>query len=353
VSAPHLRDPAGHAEPLVTRGVVSAVERETLAARAGVILRAHLARFRLTGVGRLACLQGLVSCDIDKPGDGAHVFGALLTVKGMIVSPLWIVRLPDALIVEVPEVAGPVVQEILERSLPPRLCRAEPVTAETASIGLYGAAATTVLAAALPLPEPPPVGRAVVVERGAPGTAVTAMRVVSRGLDGFECLVAAAAAPALAAALAAAGAAAISPALIEERRILAGFPRMGAEIDDHTLPQEVRLDELGAVSYTKGCYLGQETVARVHFRGHANRHLAGVALERVPDTLPVELLDGGRRIGRLTSACWWETGGCYAALAVLRRDSAPGSPVQLADGLIGSVRELPWERADAVPAPGR
>jgi len=347
VTAP-LREPAGHAEPLVTRGVVSGAERTTLAARAGVIVRSGLARFRLTGGGRLACLQGLVSCDIDKPGDGAHVFGALLTAKGMIVSPLWIVRLPDALILEVPGIAGPAVQEILERSLPPRLCRSEAVTAETASVGLYGAAAGTVLAAVLPMPELPAAGRAVVLDRA--GSAVTAMRVVARGLDGFECLVAAGAAPAFAAALTAAGAARISPALLEERRILAGFPRLGAEIDDHTLPQEVRLDELGAVSYTKGCYLGQETVARVHFRGHVNRHLVGVALERVPGALPLELADGGRRLGQLTSACWWEAGGCYAALAVLRRDSAPGAPVQLADGSIGSVRALPWEGADAGPA---
>ena len=83
----------------------------------------------------------------------------------------------------------------------------------------------------------------------------------------------------------------------------------------------------------------------MHFRGHANRHLQGVAIERVPGALPLELVDGGRRIGRLTSACWWEAGGCYAGLAVMRRDAAPGAPVQLADGSIGSVRELPWEAA--------
>ena len=59
-------------------------------------------------------------------------------------------------------------------------------------------------------------------------------------------------------------------------RILAGWPALGAEIDERTLPQEVRYDEIGGVSYTKGCYTGQETVARLHFRGHTNRELRGL-----------------------------------------------------------------------------
>ena len=66
----------------------------------------------------------------------------------------------------------------------------------------------------------------------------------------------------------------------EAARILAGWPRLGAEIEERTLPQEVRYDEIGGVSYTKGCYTGQETVARLHFRGHTNRELRGLAGRR-------------------------------------------------------------------------
>ena len=55
-----------------------------------------------------------------------------------------------------------------------------------------------------------------------------------------------------------------------------GWPALGVEIDERTLPQEVRYDEIGGVSYTKGCYTGQETVARLHFRGHTNRELRGL-----------------------------------------------------------------------------
>lgn len=329
------------------RGGVSSAEREALATRAGVIVRADLARFRLTGTGRIACLQGLVTCDVDKPGDDSHLFGALLTAKGMIVAPFWIFRLPDALIVEVPMAAAAEVEAVWERSLPPRLCRYEVVTAATASIGVYGPTASAALAASAGPVEAAPVGH--VLHLASAESPLIAARITARGLDGFDCIVPAAAATALADRLAALGAAPISPLLLEERRILAGYPRLKAEIDEKTLPQEVRLDELGAMSYTKGCYLGQETVARVHFRGHANRHLAAVALERAPETLPLDLVDGGRKVGRLTSACWWDAGAHYAALAVLRREAAPGAPLEITGGAIGTVHELPWEPANAGP----
>src|SRR5262249_24994082 len=65
-------------------------------------------------------------------------------------------------------------------------------------------------------------------------------------------------------------------------RLLGGWPTLGVEIDEKTLPQEVRYDEIGGVSYTKGCYTGQETVARLHFRGHTNRELRGLRWKGTP-----------------------------------------------------------------------
>src|ERR1051325_7798491 len=79
-----------------------------------------------------------------------------------------------------------------------------------------------------------------------------------------------------------AGAIEAEPAMLELARILAGWPRLGAEVDEKTIPQEVRFDEIGGVSYTKGCYTGQETVARLHFRGHANRALRGLLFNSEP-----------------------------------------------------------------------
>jgi folate-binding protein YgfZ len=102
--------------------------------------------------------------------------------------------------------------------------------------------------------------------------------------------------------------------------ILAGWPRLQAEIGERTLPQEVRFEEIGGLSYTKGCYTGQETVARLHFRGHTNRELRGL-LWRGP-ALEGDIMaaaDGGGGRGYLGTRP--STGS--VGLALIRRD-VPG-----------------------------
>ena len=125
----------------------------------------------------------------------------------------------------------------------------------------------------------------------------------------------------------------------EAARILAGWPALGAEIDDKTLPQEVRFDELGGVSYTKGCYLGQETVARIHFRGHPNRELRGLEWE---DALPLNgrAIEGmGREAGTVRSTLI--VGGRRLGLAPIRREVATGDLV-VAGGRPARVVALPF-----------
>jgi folate-binding protein YgfZ len=338
---PRRSEPGAALAAFLPRGAVRAAERDALATGAAFVARDQLAHITLSGTGRLACLQGLVSCDVEKPGDDSHLFGALLTAKGMIVSPLWITRLTDVLLVEAPSAAGAALEESFARLLPPRLCQFDVTTASTASLGVYGPAAADALARATPGEPPAALGRVTRLPAG--GAPLVVARVAARGVEGFDCTGPAAAIETLAARLEASGTLRASPALLEERRILAGFPRLGAEIDARTLPQEVRLDELGALSYTKGCYLGQETVARLHFRGHANRRLAGLQLDRAPAALPADLAGTERPLGRLTSACWWEAGGGYAGLAVLRRELAAGATVEVAGGVAGTVHALPWE----------
>jgi folate-binding protein YgfZ len=312
-----------------------------------VSVRPDLVRLRLTGSGRVACLQGLVSCDVDAPGDGAHRFGALLTPKGMIVATLWITRWDDAFLVVAPAVTAAGVRNTFARTLPPRLCRCDDVTAATTTMGLYGAKARDVLAAATDGANGgdgagvPDQGRA--TRLAIAGHPVLAAGVAARGVAGYDLVAPSHAESAVLDALRAQGAAVAGPALLEERRILAGHPRDGAEVDERTLPQEVRLDELGGVSFDKGCYVGQETVARLHFRGHANRRLMGLALGAAPPpSLPIEVRDVERALGRLTSAAWSEDHGQYLGLAVLRRDVPADSAVILDGGSGAVVRALPW-----------
>jgi folate-binding protein YgfZ len=111
-------------------------------------------------------------------------------------------------------------------------------------------------------------------------------------------------------------AATVSPAELELLRIRAGTPAWGKEIDDRVLPAEAGLTER-AVSFTKGCYPGQEPIARLHYRGHANRGLRVLRLADAPEP-EAELLYEGKAVGRITSAARDEDGA--VALAYVRRE---------------------------------
>ncbi len=302
--------------PEQTRPRLSGEER---ALGAGTLIheRTGIARFVLRGPGRVACLQGLVTCDVQRTDGRTSLFGAVLTAKGMIVTPLWIYLADDAIRLEAPEVAASQLEEVFRRTLPPRQCRWENATATTASLGVYGPDAQP-FAGALPA-----------VARGAPGfdgqpPVAAARRFVEGAL--------------------AQGAVRASETLIERCRIEAGIPRLGAEIDERTLPQEVRLEELGAVSYTKGCYVGQETVARLHFRGHANRKLVSVDLPGEPATLPHMVTFGDKPAGRITSAAWSAAAGAWIGMAVIRSEITDGAALTDARDGVVFVREGRWLR---------
>lgn len=124
-------------------------------------------------------------------------------------------------------------------------------------------------------------------------------------------------------------------------RIEAGVPIYGHDITDKTLPQELARDAQ-AISFTKGCYIGQETVARIDALGHVNRTLAGVRFSGAEVPSPGdELSREGQAVGQVTSACFSPTLNAPLALAWLRRGSnTPGAQVQSAVG-VGEVIALP------------
>ncbi|MEO8478175.1 MAG: tRNA-modifying protein YgfZ, partial [Gemmatimonadota bacterium] len=125
-------------------------------------------------------------------------------------------------------------------------------------------------------------------------------------------------------------------------RMLAGWPRVGREIDDKTLPQEVRFDALASVAYDKGCYVGQETVARLHFRGHANRTLRAVVGQGVGPASDVAEDVERKTVGRLTSLA--RIGSHWMALARVRREVESGEAVRVGEQE-ASVRDLPLTEA--------
>ena len=125
----------------------------------------------------------------------------------------------------------------------------------------------------------------------------------------------------------------------DRSRVERGRPRYGADLDDTTIPQEAGLNAR-AVSFTKGCYVGQETVARLFYRGKPNRHLRGLRLSE-PAEVGAELQLGERVVGRLTSSVVSPAYGPIA-LALVRREAAVGDTVEVEGGATAEVVELPF-----------
>ncbi|HEX5982718.1 MAG TPA: glycine cleavage T C-terminal barrel domain-containing protein [Solirubrobacterales bacterium] len=141
-------------------------------------------------------------------------------------------------------------------------------------------------------------------------------------------------------ALLAGGAVEVSPEAAEILRIEAGRPRFGAEMGTETMPAEAGIVE-DAVSFTKGCYIGQETVARLHYKGKPNRHLRGLRLS-APAPAGTTLRLGEKEVGRLGSAALSPALGPIG-LAILRREAEPGATVAVGeDGVTAEVVALPF-----------
>jgi folate-binding protein YgfZ len=132
---------------------------------------------------------------------------------------------------------------------------------------------------------------------------------------------------------------------LDALRVEAGVPWYGRDVDETMIFPETRLEQL--VSYTKGCYIGQEVVARVKYRGHINRGLAGLVLEgdRVP-AAGARVMAADKEIGRVTSAVRSFALGRPIALGIVRREHfEPGSALEVDDGgvaLRATVAALPF-----------
>jgi folate-binding protein YgfZ len=131
----------------------------------------------------------------------------------------------------------------------------------------------------------------------------------------------------------------VSEEAAEILRIERGVPRFGREMTEETMPAEAGIVEQ-AVSFTKGCYIGQETVARLHYRGKPNRHLRGLRFGS-PATPGAELHLGERRVGTVGSTCVSPVHGPIG-LAILRREAEPGSTLAVEGEGASEVVELPF-----------
>lgn len=275
-----------------------------------------------------AMLTGLVTNDVLALTPGTGQYAVAPTPKGKILADLRILCVGEGrLLVDVPARAAAGWTAMIAKFLPPRLAKHRSATAELACVGVYGPEAAVAAAAAAgvdaaTLRALPPYAHRPFGEGGA---FQVVMRSVDLGaeMEGFDLF---APPDVLAGARAAASAWPDGDdATWHVARVEAGRPEWGLDMDDGTIPQEANFDELRAISYTKGCYTGQETIARVHFRGHVNRHLRGVsAASAVPPG--ARLFDGDREVGDVRSSAVSPRRGAVA-LAMVRREVPVGTTV--------------------------
>ena len=273
-------------------------------------------------------LNGLVTNDVASLAVGASLHAAALTPKGKLVTDMLVVRLEvNAFLIGVLPVAGDAWLSLARKYVNPRLCKVTDETDQHRVFTLVGVGAIAASAA---------------IAAESPSTVVPVPMLGD--LPGALLLSDVAGAAALRQRLEASSVAAGSQELWEIARIEAGRPAIGVDMDENTIPQEANLDVLGAISFSKGCYTGQETVARVHFRGHVNRHLRGLRSDTLLSS-GAEVLDAeGKVVGDVRSTAHSPRLG-FIALAMIRREIAVGSPVQVAStggATVATVVDLPF-----------
>jgi folate-binding protein YgfZ len=305
-----------------------ATEYEALRHHAIVVDRSYRGRLLVSGATAGETLTGLVTNDVLALGPGQGQYAAALTAKGKIVADLRIFRDDDSYLVDCPPRASEGWMGMVRKYVNPRVAPYQDETATLRDLGVFGANARLVAggmtgASSSALGVLPPYAHvSVLIE----GVRVLVARVPDLEVEGFEIF----APPQLYALLwERAIDAKATPAgldVCEIARVEAGRPEWGIDIDESTLPQEANFEDLHAVSYTKGCYIGQETVARVHFRGHVNRHLRGLRTASADPPAPRALLFDatGKQVGDVRStAASPRLGGI--AIGMVRREIELGA----------------------------
>jgi folate-binding protein YgfZ len=304
-----------------------AVADRLLTEDVGLVDRSERGKLALTGAEAKAFLAGQVTNDIEGLQPGTGCYAALLTNKGKMLGDLRVIDVePPApeLWLDTERLALQTLFDILRRATVGWQVQLHKRTLEQALFSLVGPRAADAVGAKL---APEHANRRVPLG-GAPALLIA----TDAGVD-VVC-----AAEDAASVRAALDVPEVPEAAAEVVRVESGRPRYGVDLDDTTIPQEAGLNER-AVSFTKGCYVGQETVARLHYKGKPNRHLRGLRLSAVvPPGTPLAL--GEREVGRLGSSVVSPRHGPIG-LAILRREAAPGDELT-AGAATATVVELPF-----------
>jgi folate-binding protein YgfZ len=306
-------------------------EYVTVTEACGVLDRSERGKLALTGAEAKSFLQGQVTNDVESLSPGTGCYATFLTPKGKMLGDLRILDAGDELLLDTERSTLQALFNMIRRFSIGYDVQLHKRTLESGLLSLVGPESQAVCGAVeLPADEH---------SHGEQEIAGFRSRAIRTDV-GIDVLCDASEAGALRRALEQGGAVRVAEATVECVRVEHGRPRYGIDLDDSVIPQEAGLNER-AVSFTKGCYVGQETVARLHYRGKPNRHLRGLRLSAAGQTGDVARL-GEREVGRLGSAVVSPRFGPIA-LALVRREAPVGSQLTIGDSRApGEVVDLPF-----------
>ena len=327
--SPAAPGPAG--ADALARPPAGTAEHRVLREACGLLDRSERGKLALTGGGALEFLNGQVSNELLGLRAGEGRYATFLTHKGKMLGDLRILAVgehpggePVELLLDTERVALQALFDMIRRFKVGYEMQLHKRTRELGLLSLIGPqAGATAASAAVGLERldaAEHANRRVRID----GTSALAVRTDV----GVDLLCEAADTDGLAAALGEHGAVRVSEEAAECLRVERGRPRYGIDLDDTVIPQEAGLNER-AVSFTKGCYVGQETVARLFYKGKPNRHLRGLRLSQ-PAHTGEQLALGERAVGRIGSAVLSPTLGPIA-LALVRREAEPGAVVSVGE----------------------
>jgi folate-binding protein YgfZ len=276
-------------------------------------------------------LQGQLTNDVETVAVGEGQYAALLDRKGHMQTDMRLVRVGQgAILIDLEPAAKDQALRHLTMYSIGRDVAVTDASDDRALVSLIGPRAAEIAATA-PLPE-----------FANEPTAVAGVDLVAVGTrDGVDLLTPLAERSRVLAALVDAGAVEVSAEAVEILRVEAGIPRFGAEMDAGTMPAEAAIVE-DAVSFTKGCYIGQETVARLHYKGKPNKHLRGLRLSAAAAP-GASLRLGEKEVGTLGGSVVSPALGPIG-LAIVRREAEPGTEVTVGeDGVTAEVVALPFD----------
>ncbi len=290
----------------------------------GLVDRSERGKLALSGAGAKEFLQGQVTNDVEALSPGTGCYAAFLTQKGKMLGDLRVLDAGDELLLDTERLSLQALFNMIRRYSLGYDVELHKRTVQCGLLSVVGPSADR-----FELPEREHSHTPVSIE-GIPARAI-------RTDVGVDLLCAAADLDTLRGSLALPE---LPETTAEVLRVESGRPRYGVDLDDTVIPQEAGLNDR-AVSFTKGCYVGQETVARLHYRGKPNRLLRGALLPAaVPAGTQLEL--DGRVVGRLTTVVDSPRFG-HIGLALVRREAPPGTVVAAGDHA-ATVVELPFER---------